>query len=76
MVSPVLQLRYDNAMKRKPISADDVRGDPDTFVNFMRRLVRVPHSEIKAAMDAEKEMGRRSRASVSRVRRVPSKSAN
>jgi hypothetical protein len=53
--------------------AKDIRGDSATFTEFMRRLVQVPHSEIKAALDAEKEMGRRSRASVSRVPRVSSK---
>jgi hypothetical protein len=60
-------------MKTKPERADDVRGDPDTFIKFMRKLVQVPHSEIKAALDAEKEMGRRSRSSISRVPRVSSK---
>ena len=64
-------------MPKQPTDlAKDVRDDSGTFVNFMRRLVRVPHSEIKAALDAEKEMGRRSRASVSRVPRASSKSAN
>lgn len=43
-------------MKSKPISADEVRGDSATFESFMRRLVQVPHSEIKAALAAEKEI--------------------
>ena len=29
-------------------------GEFDRFQNFMRRLVAVPHSEIKAKLDAEK----------------------
>jgi hypothetical protein len=35
-------------------SAESVTGDSDTFIKFMRKLVQVPHSEIKAAMEAEK----------------------
>ena len=41
-------------MRTKTDSADEVRGDSATFENFMRKLVQVPHSEIKAAMEAEK----------------------
>jgi hypothetical protein len=40
-------------------SAKDVRGDSDTFVNFMRKLIAVPHAEIKAEMEAEKAVKRR-----------------
>lgn len=43
--------------------AKNVSGDFDKFTNFMRRLVAVPHSEIKAKLDAEKE----AKASASRV---------
>jgi hypothetical protein len=43
---------------QKPIrsthSAKNVTGDFGKFTNFMRRLVQVPHSEIKAKLDAEK----------------------
>jgi hypothetical protein len=61
-------------MPKKPTDlAKDVRGDSDTFIKFMRRLVQVPHSEIKAALDAKKEINRRSKASVSRVPRASSK---
>lgn len=61
-------------MPKQPTDlAKDVRGDSATFENFMRRLVQVPHSEIKAALDAEKEMKRRSKSSVSRVPAAPSK---
>jgi hypothetical protein len=59
-------------MKPKPQSAKDVRGDSATFEKFMRRLVQVPHSEIKAALDAEKEMKRKP-FFVYRVPRGPSK---
>jgi len=33
------------------------------FQNFVKRLVSVPHDEIKAALDAEKEAKKRKRAS-------------
>jgi len=36
-------------------SAKNVTGDFGKFTNFMRRLVAVPHSEIKAKLDAEKQ---------------------
>jgi hypothetical protein len=58
--------------KNQRPSADEVRGDYATFSNFMRRLVQVPHSEIKAALDEEKEMKRKP-FSVSRVPRAASK---
>lgn len=35
-------------------AATDVQGDFAQFTNFMRRLVAVPHSKIKAELDAEK----------------------
>jgi len=35
-------------------SAKNVQGDFGKFTKFMRRLVAVPHSEIKAKLDAEK----------------------
>ena len=57
-------------------SADSVRGDSETFVKFMRQLVQVPHSEIKAALEAEKEFKRTSKFSVSRVSVVRPKRAN
>ncbi len=36
-------------------SAKNVRGDFATFTEFMRKLIAVPHSEIKAQLEAEKE---------------------
>jgi len=44
-------------------SAKNVTGDFDRFTNFMRRLVSVPHSEIKAKLDAEKRSKQKKRAS-------------
>lgn len=46
-------------------------GDP--FTNFMRRLIAVPHSEIKAKLDAERAAKQKIKASVSRVPGAPSK---
>jgi hypothetical protein len=42
-------------------------GDFDKFTDFMRRLVAVPHSEIKAKLEAEKRAKKRkSKPSASR----------
>ena len=41
------------AIHPKP-SAKNEPGEFDRFKNFMERLVAVPHSEIKAKLDAEK----------------------
>lgn len=46
-------------------AATDVQGDFAQFTNFMRRLVKVPHSEIKARLEEEKK------AKKQRVSRVP-----
>jgi hypothetical protein len=63
-------------MPKQPTDlAKDVRGDSATFTSFMRRLMQVPHSEIKAALDAEKEMKRKP-FSVYRVSGVRPKRAN
>jgi hypothetical protein len=35
--------------------AKNPTGDFGQFTDFMRRLVAVPHSEIKARLDAEKQ---------------------
>ncbi len=37
-------------------SADDVRGDIETFTSFMQKLMSVPQSEVKAAMEEEKKV--------------------
>jgi hypothetical protein len=52
--------------------AKDVVGDSAVFINFARRLVQVPHSEIKAKLDAEKEAKRTPKTS-SRVSAAPTK---
>ena len=50
-------------MSKHPVtSAKNVTGDFDQFKNFMQRLVSVPHSEIKAALDAEKEAKQKKRS--------------
>jgi hypothetical protein len=58
----------------KPINpAKNEPGDFGKFTDFMRRLVAVPHSEIKARLDAEKEAKRTSKASSSRASGASSK---
>jgi hypothetical protein len=52
-------------MKPKP-SARNVTGDFDKFSNFARQILSVPHSEIKAQIDAEKA-AKRAPKSASRV---------
>jgi len=42
----------------------DAQGDFAQFTNFMRRLVSVPHSEIKARLEEEKR-AKKKRPSVS-----------
>ena len=39
--------------------AKNVEGDFEQFTNFMRRVVAVPHSKIKAKLDAEKQAKRK-----------------
>ena len=48
-------------------SAKNQTGNVDEFTSFMRRLVAVPHSEIKAQLDAEKAAKRKAKPSASRV---------
>jgi hypothetical protein len=43
---------------RPKAPAKNPTGDFGEFTNFMRRLVAVPHSEIKAKLDAEKQAKR------------------
>jgi hypothetical protein len=54
---------------RSKAPAKNPTGDFDKFTNFMRRLVAVPHSEIKAKLDAEKQAKQR-RKKVSSASRV------
>jgi hypothetical protein len=55
---------------QKPIRptnpAKNVQGDFGKFTDFMKRLVAVPHSEIKAKLDAEKRAKERKRTSAKR----------
>jgi hypothetical protein len=53
--------------KSPSIPAKEIVGSSEPFVNFMRRLIAVPHSEIKAKLDAEKAAKRTSKRSASRV---------
>ena len=69
--SPFLGSRYDMPMKTKP-KPEDVRGDSRTFVDFMRKLIAVPHEEIKAEMKAEEERRPRLYVRSSRVPDAPS----
>jgi hypothetical protein len=55
-------------MKTKPASAEF-----DRFADFTRRLLSVPHSEIKAKLDAEKEAKRKPKGRASRASVSPSK---
>jgi hypothetical protein len=54
-------------------SAKNETGDFERFKEFARRVVRVPHSQIKAKLDAEKEAKRTAKASSSRVSGASSK---
>jgi hypothetical protein len=58
-------------VSQKPIrpkqSAKNVTGDFGQFTTFVRRLVAVPHSEIKAKLDAEKRAKMRKRKVSSRA---------
>jgi hypothetical protein len=57
-----MKLGYENAMKTRPQSAKDVTGDFDEYKEFTRRLLAVPHANIKAKLDAEKAAKRTSSA--------------
>lgn len=46
-------------------SAKNPTGDFDKFRDFMRRLVAVPHSEIKEQLETEKKRKRTSKVSSS-----------
>jgi hypothetical protein len=46
-------------------SAKNITGDFAEFTDVMRRLMAVPHSEIKAKLDAEKRAKKRKKAKAS-----------
>lgn len=50
-------------MTSRPKPSAKNSGEFDKFSNFMQRLVAVPHSEIKAKLDAEKRARVKRRAS-------------
>jgi hypothetical protein len=57
--------------------ANSSSNEPNAkFTDFMRRIVAVPHSEIKEKLDAEKEAKRTLKNSVFRVSAVQSKRPN
>jgi hypothetical protein len=50
-------------MPKMPVNpAKNDTGDFDRFIEFSRRILSVPHSEIKAKLDAEREAKRTSKA--------------
>ena len=57
-------------------SAKNDTEEFDRFKAFARRVVRVPHSQIKAQLDAEKEAKRIAKASSSHVSGASSKHAH
>jgi hypothetical protein len=61
---------------RPSTPAKEIVGNSAVFTDFMRRLMQVPHSEIKVKLDAEREAKRTSKASASRVAAVLPKRAN
>jgi hypothetical protein len=56
------------------IPAKNVTGDFDRFKDLTRKLMSVPHSELKARLDAEKE-AKRIAKSASHASGVPTKQA-
>ena len=61
-------------MNMKSDSANEVTGDFETFKDFARQILSVPHSEIKVQLDAERA-AKRTPKSASRVSAVPTKPA-
>ena len=57
-------------------SGQNEPGNFDRFTEFARRLMAVPHSQIKAQLEAEREAKRTSKASASHVSGVRPKRAN
>jgi hypothetical protein len=54
-------MKAEPKARRPNTLAKDVRGDSATFTEFMRKLIVVPHAEIKAEMEAEKAAKQRPR---------------
>jgi hypothetical protein len=53
-------------------SAKNESGEYAKFSNFMKRLVAVPHSEIKTKLDAEKQAKKRKKSRISSASRAAS----
>jgi hypothetical protein len=53
-------------------SAKNELGEYAKFSNFMKRLVAVPHSEIKTKLDAEKQAKKRKKSRISSASRATS----
>jgi hypothetical protein len=57
-----------------PTSGENETVEYDRFTNFLRRLVAVPHSEIKMKLDKEKKKKQKAKlASASRAAAASSK---
>jgi hypothetical protein len=66
-------MRESKAMPNQPIpSAKNDTGEFERFSDFTRQILSVPHSEIQAELDAERE-AKRTIKSASRVSGVPAK---
>jgi hypothetical protein len=65
-----------NSSNAKPNAIPKIFGSTPTFIDFTRRVLSVPHSTIKARLDAEKEAKRISKVSASRVPGASSKRAD
>jgi hypothetical protein len=63
-------------MNVKSESAKNVTGDFEKFKDFARQVLSVPHSEIKAQLDAEKAAKRTPKGPASRASVSSSKRAN
>jgi len=60
-------MKAEPKASRPTLSAKNETVDFAQFTDFMRRVVAVPHSQIKAKLDAEKQAKRKvKRRSVSR----------
>jgi len=51
---------------RSSIPAKEIRGTSDALDIFTRRIMQIPHSAIKAELDAEKAAKKKVKTSVSR----------
>ena len=56
--------------------AKEITGNSGVFTDFMRKLMQVPHSEIKAKLEAEKAAKRPPKRSASRASAAPSSGAS